>query len=77
MEEAMIFDKLSDIRYMRLASVIAAIRLESKGLKHSKGSVRKRWALHLGMGARAKHQDVIDRLRAEMDDLLKTRMEAL
>lgn len=54
-----------DSSQVPIAAMIAAkhaIALEQLGMKHSRICVRKRWAITLGLGEHAKHQDVIQEL---------------
>jgi hypothetical protein len=64
-----------DPRIAQLLAVRAAIKLErDTGLRHSKlGSVKTKWAKHLGMSARATFNDVIDRVSDEITKLEQQR----
>ena len=48
-----------DIAIFQLLAVKGALRLESLGMKSRGGSIRKGWALHLGLKPSAKHAEVI------------------
>lgn len=61
------------IECARLASAKAAIKLEEYGMRHSRlGSLRKRWALHLGLKPNAKHQEVVDEIQKQINHLMET-----
>lgn len=47
------------IAIFQLLAVRGALRLEKLGMKSSGGSIRKGWALRLGLKANAKHDEVI------------------
>jgi len=54
-------------RLFQLHAVKGALKLEKIGLRHSKvRSVRKAWALHFGMKANTKIDDVIARVEEEI-----------
>lgn len=46
-----------------------AIKLESLGMKHSRCSMRKAWANHLGMKQNASHAAVIAKLQSILDEI--------
>ena len=66
----MITGKLQ-IRAVQLLSVKGALHLESLGMKHSGGSVRKRWAEHYKLGSRAKIPAVVAAIDAEIKSINK------
>jgi hypothetical protein len=49
-----------------LLAAKSAIKLEKLGLKHSRGSVRQHWARHLGLNTRARPDQVIAAIEAEI-----------
>lgn len=57
------------VTLFQLLAVKSAIKLESVGLKHSGGSVRKRWAAQLGLKPRAPHADFITALEKKIAEL--------
>lgn len=57
------------VRVFQLLAAKSAIKLESLGMRHLRGSVRKAWAAHYGMPARAKHDQVIARIQQDLDRL--------
>lgn len=57
------------VTIFQLLAAKSAIGLEAKGLKHSRGSVRKTYALQFGMSPRAKHADVQARIQQEIDKI--------
>jgi hypothetical protein len=58
------------IRRYQLRVVISAIKLESRGIQVSKrGRVKALWAKRFGLSARAKPEEIIARLEAEIKDL--------
>ena len=60
------------LEYWQLASVKGALKLESKGLKHSSGkSLRPAWAKHLGLKPRDSYEKYIETIQARMEVLLK------
>ncbi len=64
-----IIDRPNGIALYQLLVAKSAIGLEMKGLKHSRGSIRKMYALHYGMKPRAKGEDVIARIEQEIKKL--------
>lgn len=57
-------------RLFQLHAVKGALKLEKLGMRHSKvGSVRKAWALHFGMKANSKIDDVIARVEQEIEKI--------
>lgn len=52
----------SEYNVYQLLAVKHAIKLEAIGMKHSRGSVRKHWAVELGLKPNAKHADVVARI---------------
>lgn len=70
MEQAVVINTPEGIRLYQLAAARGAIRLEKVGLKHSSGrSVRKHWALHLGLKANAKADVVLAKIQDEIDKI--------
>ena len=66
------------ISYARLASMKGAVRLESKGMKMSRGlNVTAMARKELGLKARAPHQEVIEAIQKRMDELLAQRQQEL
>lgn len=53
------FETLTGPSWAMARAAIGAIKLEKRGLKHSRGSVRKHWAIKLGLKQTAKHDAVI------------------
>lgn len=54
----------------QLSAARSAIKLEKIGMKHSSGrSVRKHWALQLGLKANAKADEVIETLTKKIDGI--------
>lgn len=71
---AVILDTPDGISYARLASCKGAVRLESKGMKMSRGvNVTKMMRQELGLKARAPHEEVIAEIQKRMDALLAKR----
>lgn len=64
-----IIDRPNGISLFQLMAAMSAIKLEKLGLKHSRGSVRKHWALHCGLGANAKHDVVLAAMQKKVDEL--------
>lgn len=56
-------------RIFQLLAVKSALNLEKIGLRHSRGSVRKAWALHYGLKPSAKCDVVIAKIEAELKTL--------
>jgi hypothetical protein len=55
------------IKFAQLAAAKGAIKLERLGLKHSSGrSMRRAWALHLGLKHNTPHGAVIEELERRM-----------
>lgn len=61
------------VQYAQLAAAKQAIKLEQKGLKHSRLNVRRVWAIHLGLKPSAKHEVVIAEIEKRMEELLAQR----
>ena len=58
------------VEIVRLVAAKGAIRLESLGMQHSSGrSIRKLFALELGLGARAKADAVLARIEERIAEL--------
>lgn len=60
-----------DIEAYRLMAVKQAIRLEAAGMRNSKGNITPKWAKHLGLPARAKHETVIAAIDGMLVELTK------
>ncbi len=55
------------VSYFQLAAQKGAVRLESRGMKHSSGrSVTAMMRKHYGLKRNTSHQDVIKRIEEEM-----------
>ena len=67
---AIVINRPNGIAIFQLKASMSAIRLEMKGMKHSRGSVRKHWALSLGLPARTKGQDVLDAMQVMVDEIV-------
>lgn len=63
------------VTVFQLLAAKSAIKLEKIGLKHSRGSVRKAWALHLGLKPRASHDDVIAAIEKKLEEVRATLKE--
>lgn len=57
------------VNIFQLLAVRGALRLEKVGLRSRGGSIRKGWALRLGLPARATHDEVIARIESELTRL--------
>lgn len=58
------------IKFAQLAAAKAAIKLEKLGLRHSRiGSVRRLWAIHMGLRPTARHDQVIEQIEREMREI--------
>ena len=56
------------VNLFQLIAVKSAIKLEALGMKHSSGrSVRKMWAVHLGLKPSAKADEVIAAIQSKID----------
>lgn len=64
-----VFDTPKAIKAYRLIVVIKALRLEMRGLRHSRGSVAALWRQHYGMSRRAPIECVIARVQEDLDKL--------
>lgn len=54
----------------QLLAARGAIKLESLGMKHSSGrSVRKHWAVAMGLKSNAKHADVLAAIQTRLDEM--------
>lgn len=58
------------IPYVQLAAVKGALKLESLGMKMRGGSLRKRWAVHLGLKPSTKYPELIAHIEKLMRDML-------
>lgn len=59
-------------RVYQLIAVKSALKLEKLGMRHSKlGSIRKPWALKLGLKANAKIDDVIAAVEKRLEEVSK------
>lgn len=57
-------------KIFQLLAVKSALKLESLGMKHSSGkSIRKMWALELGLKANAKYPEVIAKIEEKLLEL--------
>ena len=72
MNEAIIADTPHAISYFQLATVKGALKLESKGMRHSRlGTIRKGWAIRLGLKPSTKYPELI----AHIEGLLAKMLE--
>lgn len=60
------------VEVFQLLAAKSAIKLESLGMKHSRGSVRKSWAIHLGLKQNAKHAEVIAAIEKKLEEVKAT-----
>ena len=59
------------VEYASLAALKGAVKLESLGLRHSRiRNVRKMAAIRMGLKPNTKHAEVIEAIKARMDELL-------
>lgn len=65
--EAVMVNTPAGIQMFQLLAVRGALRLEKLGMKHSRGSVRKMWAVHLGMKPTTK----IDIVIAKVEEMIQ------
>lgn len=56
-----------DIAIFQLLAVKGALKLEKAGLKSRGGSIRKGWALRLGLKPTAKHDEVIAEINRRVE----------
>ena len=56
-----------DITIFQLLAVKGALKLEMAGLKSRGGSIRKGWALRLGLKPSAKHAEVIAEIERRVE----------
>lgn len=56
-----------DIAIFQLLAVRGALKLEKAGLKSRGGSIRKGWALRLGLKPGAKHDEVIAEINRRVE----------
>jgi len=76
MSHLITLDQPWQIECARLASAKAAIKLEAAGMRHSRlGSLRRRWAVHLGLSPNAKHETVIKLLEEKIQKIKETHSE--
>jgi hypothetical protein len=69
--EPLVFQTPDEIEYFRLASLKAAVRLESIGLKVRAGNlITPQVRMQLGLKRRAPHAEVIALLQSKMDIIL-------
>jgi hypothetical protein len=69
-------DHPDDIRAWQLITARGAVRLEAKGLRHSRlgpNGAKKLWAKHYGLSPRVKHEVVIARMTQEIELLQEKR----
>lgn len=60
------------VEVFQLLAAKSAIGLEKLGMKHSRGSVRKSWAIHLGLKQNAKHDVVIAAIEKKLEEVRAT-----
>jgi hypothetical protein len=69
LSETTVIDTPQGIQVYQYLVAISAIKLEKQGLRHSRGSVRLRWAVRLGLGRQATHDEILTALRAKCKEL--------
>lgn len=67
-QTGMVFSTPEAINRFQLAAVKSALKLEKVGLKSRGGSIRKGWAIKLGMKQNAKIDDVIAKVQELLDE---------
>ncbi len=78
MNQSITISDPTGISYARLAALKGAVKLESKGMKMSRGVNATRIARQeLGLKPRAPHQEVIEAIQKRMDALLVQRQQEL
>jgi hypothetical protein len=58
----------NQIRFYRVASARAAVKLEKAGMRHSRirGGLRKLWGEHYGLGSKPDYDALIQRMTEEL-----------
>lgn len=75
--EAIMINTPDGIAFARLASMKAAVKMESRGMKMSRGlNVTAMARKELGLKARAPHADVIAALEVKMNEMLEAKAKA-
>ena len=64
---AIIVTGADDIARVQLVAVRGALKLEKLGMKSRGGSIRKGWAVRLGLKASAKHDEVIAEITRRLE----------
>lgn len=64
---AIIVTGADDIARVQLIAVRGALRLEARGMKSRGGSIRKGWAVRLGLKPTAKHDEVIAEINRRLE----------
>lgn len=59
---------ISELPLYLLLAAKGAIQLEALGMKHSRRSARKHWAMLLGLPPSSKHDVVIDALNVKIEE---------
>ena len=68
-DNGMIAEGREAVNLFQLIAVKSAIKLESLGMRHSSGkSVRKMWAVQMGLKPTAKAEVVIAAIQAKIDE---------
>lgn len=67
--EAIVIDTPEGIEVFRLLAVKGALNLEQVGLKSRGGSIRKGWAIRLGLKPTAKYPEVIEAIERKLAQL--------
>lgn len=62
-----IIDTPEGIARVQLVAVRGALKLEKLGMKSRGGSIRKGWAVRLGLKASAKHDEVIAEITRRLE----------
>jgi hypothetical protein len=74
MNKAICISDPTGIQFARLASMKGAVKLESKGMKMSRGlNVTAMARKELGLKARAPHSEVIEAIEKRMTELMEQR----
>lgn len=64
---AIIVTGAADIARVQLCAVRGALKLEAQGMKSRGGSIRKGWAVRLGLKPGAKHTEVIAEINRRLE----------
>ena len=67
MKELMVLDQPEQIKEFQLRVVISAIKLEAKGIKVRRYSVKAVWAKKFGLSPRASHELVIQKVQEQIE----------